>query len=142
MSLKRKTKISDSFSMASMTDVIFLLLIFFMVTSTLIVPNAIKVNLPSSSAKSAEEIPPLRVNLTSSLNLYIDMGDGQPIALSSAEELLPYLERYAVEYPNATAAIYADESVPYKQVMAIIEAVTAVHLKLILVTRPQNNRQS
>ena len=48
MALKRKTKVADSFSMASMTDVIFLLLIFFLVTSTIIVPNTIKVTLTST----------------------------------------------------------------------------------------------
>ena len=48
MALKRKLKVSEAFSMASMTDIIFLLLIFFMVVSTLVVPNAIKVNLPFS----------------------------------------------------------------------------------------------
>ena len=46
MALKRKTKVADTFSMASMTDVIFLLLIFFLVTSTIIVPNTIKVTPP------------------------------------------------------------------------------------------------
>ena len=48
MALKRRNRIEASFSMASMTDVIFLLLIFFMVTSTFVFPNAIKVNLPQS----------------------------------------------------------------------------------------------
>ena len=45
MALKRRTKVNEAFSMASMTDVIFLLLIFFMVTSTVVIPNAIKVTL-------------------------------------------------------------------------------------------------
>ena len=49
MALKRKSRVSDTYSMASMTDVIFLLLIFFLVTSTIIVPNTIKVTLPTSS---------------------------------------------------------------------------------------------
>lgn len=53
MSLKRKTKVTEVFSMASMTDVIFLLLIFFMVTSTLIVPNALRVSLPSANKQPA-----------------------------------------------------------------------------------------
>ena len=54
MALKRKTKVTDSFSMASMTDVIFLLLIFFLVTSTIIAPNVIKVSLPSAAASTAD----------------------------------------------------------------------------------------
>lgn len=51
MGLKRRTKVSEAFSMASMTDVIFLLLIFFMVTSTVVIPNAIKVTLPQAQSK-------------------------------------------------------------------------------------------
>ena len=49
MALKRRAKISPNFSMASMTDVIFLLLIFFMITSTVVSPNAIKVLLPNEN---------------------------------------------------------------------------------------------
>mgnify|MGYP001518390352 CR=1 FL=1 len=53
MALKRRTKVNESFSMASMTDVIFLLLIFFMVTSTVVIPNAIKVTLPQAQKQTA-----------------------------------------------------------------------------------------
>ena len=52
MALGSRNKISVSFSMASMTDIVFLLLIFFMITSTLISPNALKVLLPSSTSKT------------------------------------------------------------------------------------------
>ena len=52
MALKRRTKVNESFSMASMTDVIFLLLIFFMVTSTVVIPNAIKVTLPQAQKQN------------------------------------------------------------------------------------------
>ena len=51
MALKRRTKVNEAFSMASMTDVIFLLLIFFMVTSTVVIPNAIKVTLPQAHSE-------------------------------------------------------------------------------------------
>ena len=49
MSLRSRNKISSEFSMSSMTDIVFLLLIFFMVTSTMIAPNALKLLLPSSN---------------------------------------------------------------------------------------------
>ena len=52
MALKRRTKVNEAFSMASMTDVIFLLLIFFMVTSTVVIPNAIKVTLPQAKKQT------------------------------------------------------------------------------------------
>ena len=55
MALKRNFQSLDTFSMSSMTDVIFLLLIFFMVTSTIIFPSAIDVNLPQSSEQSSDK---------------------------------------------------------------------------------------
>ena len=56
MALKRRTKVNEAFSMASMTDVIFLLLIFFMVTSTVVIPNAIKVTLPQAQKQTAAKL--------------------------------------------------------------------------------------
>lgn len=53
MALKRRAKISPNFSMASMTDVIFLLLIFFMITSTAVSPNSIKVLLPQGKQQTS-----------------------------------------------------------------------------------------
>ena len=63
MALKRRTKVNEAFSMASMTDVIFLLLIFFMVTSTVVIPNAIKVTLPQAQKQTAAK--PLKIGRAS-----------------------------------------------------------------------------
>ena len=52
MALKKRSKVSAEFSMSSLTDIIFLLLIFFMLTSTLVSPNALRLTLPSSSSKT------------------------------------------------------------------------------------------
>lgn len=52
MALKKRNKVSAEFSMASLTDIIFLLLIFFMLTSTLVSPNALRLTLPSSTSKT------------------------------------------------------------------------------------------
>ena len=73
MGLKRRTKVSEAFSMASMTDVIFLLLIFFMVTSTVVIPNAIKVTLPQAQKQTAAK-PLTRVTIDASLNYYVSFG--------------------------------------------------------------------
>ena len=74
MSLKRKTKISPTFSMASMTDIIFLLLIFFMITSTMISPNAIKVLLPQGSKQTTAKTIS-RVVIDKDLNIYAATGN-------------------------------------------------------------------
>ena len=78
--LKRKNKISPQFSMSSMTDIIFLLLIFFMITSTMVSPNAIKVLLPQSSQQTSAK-PLTRVIIDRDLNYYTAFGneDEMPI---------------------------------------------------------------
>jgi biopolymer transport protein ExbD len=53
MGLKKRSKVSAEFSMSSLTDIIFLLLIFFMLTSSLVAPNALNLKLPGSSKSSA-----------------------------------------------------------------------------------------
>ena len=66
MGLKKRTKVSAEFNMSSLTDIIFLLLIFFMLTSTLVAPNAINLKLPSSSntpsSVTPSELDDVRVN--------------------------------------------------------------------------------
>lgn len=79
MALKRKTKVTDSFSMASMTDVIFLLLIFFLVTSTIVAPNVIKVSLPSAAASTAD-------NQQNSARIVIDTEGNYYLGLDKAAE--------------------------------------------------------
>ena len=69
MALKRRQKISPNFSMASMTDIIFLLLIFFMITSTMVSPNAIKVLLPQGKQQTSAK-PLTRVIIDKQLNYY------------------------------------------------------------------------
>ena len=73
MALKRNFQSLDTFSMSSMTDVIFLLLIFFMVTSTIIFPSAIDVNLPQSSEQtSTKPITEVYINADNELFLVAD----------------------------------------------------------------------
>lgn len=69
MGLKRRNRVSPNFSMASMTDVIFLLLIFFMITSTVVSPNAIKVLLPQGKQQTSAK-PLTRVVIDKDLNFY------------------------------------------------------------------------
>ena len=81
MGLKRRNRVSPNFSMASMTDVIFLLLIFFMITSTVVSPNAIKVLLPQGKQQTSAK-PLTRVVIDKDLNFYAAFGNEkeQPVA--------------------------------------------------------------
>jgi biopolymer transport protein ExbD len=138
MALKRKTKINPNYSMASMTDIIFLLLIFFMVTSTVIVPNAIKLTLPQSQKQTAAK-PLSRVTIDRNLNYYVAYGNQRekPVLL---DEIAPFLqERYARE-PEMFVALYADEAVPYGEIVKILNIASEHKFKMVLATRPQRRR--
>ena len=87
--LKRRVKISPNFSMASMTDLIFLLLIFFMITSTMVSPNAIKVLLPQGKQQTSAK-PLTRVIIDKNLNYYAAFGNDKEQTLT-LEELTPFL---------------------------------------------------
>ena len=138
MALKRKTKIADTFSMASMTDVIFLLLIFFLVTSTIIVPNTIKVTLPTSAPQSAPETPSVRITLTPDLRYYMSIDRSASTELTQ-EALKEQLGIFAAEHPEAFVSIQADEQVPYKEVVAVINAAARASLKVVLATRAETD---
>lgn len=134
MALKRKTSAENSFSMASMTDVIFLLLIFFLVSSTIIVPNIIKVSLPSSDTNQLQDRKPARLIITDRGDFYLAIDKGQEQAYS-AEEIEQQLEVYAQTNPSAHIAIYADKSVPYISVVKGINLVNKAQLKVVLATK-------
>ncbi|MDH8701871.1 biopolymer transport protein ExbD [Dysgonomonadaceae bacterium PH5-43] len=135
MALKRRRKISAEFSMASMTDMIFLLLIFFMITSTLVVPNAIKVVLPQSSQQTSAK-PLTRVTIDENLNYYVAHGKEKEQQVSF-EEIVPFLQESYNKDPEMYVALYGDETVPYSEVIKLIDIVNKNDFKMILVTRPK-----
>lgn len=135
MALKRKSKINAEFAMASMTDMIFLLLIFFMITSTVVVPNAIKVVLPQSQ-KQASAKPLTRVTIDSNLNYYVAFGK-QKEKKVSFDEITPFLQECYAQEPELYVALYADETIPYSEVVKILDIANQNQFKMVLVTRPK-----
>ncbi|MDR0700572.1 MAG: biopolymer transporter ExbD [Tannerella sp.] len=138
MALKRKTKINPNFSMASMTDIIFLLLIFFMITSTVVVPNAIKLTLPQSQKQTAAK-PLSRVTIDRNLNYYVAYGNQRekPVLL---DEIAPFLQERYKQEPEMFVALYADEAVPYGEIVKVLNIANENKFKMVLATRPQRKR--
>lgn len=132
--LKRRAKISPAFSMASMTDLIFLLLIFFMITSTMVSPNAIKVLLPQGKQQTSAK-PLTRVIIDKNLNLYAAFGNEKEQPLT-VDELTPFLKACADREPEMYVALYADESVPYREIVRVLNIANENHFKMVLATRP------
>lgn len=120
--------------MASMTDVIFLLLIFFMVVSTLVVPNAIKVNLPSSQSAKPQEAPQLKVTIDAENRYFISFLQEAPSSVSP-EELQTSFRTIAAQDSTAFVALYADENIPYRSIVEVLNMASEAHMKIVLATR-------
>ena len=128
MALKRSNKLSSAFSMSSMTDIIFLLLIFFMLTSTLVHPNALKLLLPQSANQTSAK-PNTSVSITKDLRYYIET------KRINFEELEPALQAKLGAQPDLYIALHVDETVPMKEVVKVMNIAKKNKYKLILATR-------
>lgn len=136
MAIKRTTKVLSDMSMSSMTDIVFLLLIFFLVTSTLVNPNALKLLLPKSTNQ---------VSAKASVSVSIkDWGDdvytyhvnGSELA-SSYEQVEDELVGLLQSEEDPTFSIYSDESVPVKEIVGMMNIAKRNHYKVILATQPE-----
>ncbi len=117
-----------------MTDVIFLLLIFFMITSTMVSPNAIKVLLPQGKQQTSAK-PLTRVIIDKQLRMYGAFGNEREQNLTD-ETLTPFLRECAEREPEMYIALYADESVPYREIVKVLNVANENHFKMVLATRP------
>ena len=136
MAIKRSTKVLSEFPMSSMTDIVFLLLIFFLVTSTLVNPNALKLLLPKSTGQ-------VNAKATVSVSIkdwgedrytYHINGDETPLTYEAVEDGLVELLQ---SEEDPTFSIYSDESVPIKEVVGIMNIAKRNHYKVILATQPE-----
>ena len=136
---KRRIKVTPTFNMASMTDIIFLLLIFFMITSTMVSPTAIKVLLPQGKKQTTVKAT-ARVVIDKQLNIYAAAGseDEVPVTL---EELPSVLSAQVNDSTELFVSLYADEAVPYKNIVEILNVANDNHFKMVLATRPPSSNE-
>ncbi|GHT53085.1 biopolymer transporter ExbD [Bacteroidia bacterium] len=134
MGIKRKSKLTAEFNMSSMTDMIFLLLIFFMITSTVVTPNAIKVMLPQSAQQTSAK-PLSRVTIDKNLRYYVAY-DREKEKRVNFDDIVPFLQKCYAQNNEMYVALYADETIPYAEVVKLLDIANQNHFKMILVTRP------
>ena len=145
MALKRPFQPLDTFSMSSMTDIVFLLLIFFMVTSTIIFPAAIDVNLPQSSEQtSMKPVTEVYVTRTDSIFLVEDRNDSTnllsaPRYIADLEILNTELQRIQSKDSTRAVALYADSAVIYAKVVNVLDMAARIKLRMVLSTRARQN---
>jgi biopolymer transport protein ExbD len=138
MAIKSRNKISTEFSMASMSDLVFLLLIFFMLSSTLVSPNAIKLLLPSSTSKTmAKQSITVYIN-----DQFLFFVNESPTDVKALE---PALLQTLAGQTEATIVLRSDQTVPIQYVVNVIDAVNNINEfmktkhKVILATKPPEN---
>ena len=133
MNLRSKNKISASFNMSSMTDIVFLLLIFFMLTSTLVSSNVLDLLLPSSKSQAIEkQVTSIEIkDLNNNEVLY--HVNGNEIELKNIEEKLLSIFK---KQNDKSIVLYVDESVAVNHVVKILEIGSRNKFKIVLATDP------
>ena len=127
MKIKNNNKYNSSFSMSSMTDIVFLLLIFFMLTSTLVSTSALEINLPQSESKNVKT-KKLSISIDSSYNYYIE---NQIIEFAELESIL--ISRFK-KINEKSLILRVDKSVPIKFAVNVMDIAYKNNIKIILAT--------
>jgi biopolymer transport protein ExbD len=127
MAISNRNKIGISFSNAGMSDIIFLLLLFFMLTSTLVQPTALKLLLPKGTTQTIGR-PQTTVSITKDLQYYIE---DKPITLDNLEAAL---KAKVGADPEIYISLHADKSVPVEYVVNVMNIAAKNKYKLILAT--------
>jgi biopolymer transport protein ExbD len=136
MPIRTRNKLNSAFSMASMSDLVFLLLIFFMITSTLVAPNAIKLLLPSSSSKTMAK-QTVTVYINEQQNFFVEE------FLVNESILEMQISQRLESQTEGTVVLRADKTVPVQHIVTVIDAVNMINQKngtrhkVILATLPK-----
>ena len=135
MAIQMRNKRDTNFSMASMSDIVFLLLIFFMLTSTMVAPNAIKLLLPSSNSRTMSK-QTVTIYINKARNLYIEERRVDPANLENI--IFSQIRGES----SASVVLRADKTVPVQDIVVVIDAVNKINRKngtthkVILATKP------
>ena len=129
MALRSRNKVTPNFNMSSMTDIVFLLLIFFMLTSTLVSPNALKLLLPSSKAKTLEK-QTISISITKDIQFYINEN---PVLENTIEQELKLIINNEQE---PAIILHTDKSVAIQHVVKVMDIAYRNKYKIVLATTP------
>ncbi|WP_299522569.1 biopolymer transporter ExbD [Winogradskyella sp.] len=129
MNIRGRNKVTPEFNMASMTDIVFLLLIFFMIASTLVTTNAIDIILPKASGKTQNK-KSTAVSIKKDLTYYIDQKRvGESVLESQLVSILS-------EQEQPTIVLRAEKSVPVENVVKVMDIANRNKFKVILAVKP------
>ncbi len=128
MAIGSRNKVSVSFSMSSMTDIVFLLLIFFIIVSTMVSPNALKVLLPKSAAKTTSP-QTVSVSISPDIQYYLNGN------LVSTETLESGIINAVGQAEKPGIVLHCDQSVPLEHAVKVMDIANRNKFELVLATR-------
>ena len=134
MALKRRNRVEATFAMSSMTDLIFLLLLFFVMASTMSSPNDIKINLPTSRATTATKQVVAKVTIDNLGNYYVALGRQLPVAIAE-DDLEAYLTTIQQQDSTMYVALHADQDISYRNVVHVLDIANQHKMKIVIATK-------
>ena len=132
MNLRGRNKVSPEFSMSSMTDIVFLLLVFFLLTSPQITPEALDLILPKAKGKTTN-VQNVSVSINKELQIYVDK---ERVTTSNLEQTLKS-RLSGVQDP--TIILRAEEGVPIEKAVNVMDIANRNKYKIVLAVRPNEN---
>lgn len=130
MNLRGRNKVSAEFNMSSMTDIVFLLLIFFMLTSTMVTTNALNLVLPKAKGKT-DSNKNISVSINKKLEYFIDK---EPVLETELESKL--LTLFAGDKEKGIV-LRAEEGVPIEKAVSVLDIANRNQIKVVLAVRPK-----
>ena len=130
MAIKRTTEVKPEFAMSSLTDIIFLLLIFFMLTSSFVSPNALKLILPRATNPTMAK-QTVKVSITKDLQYYVNT------TRVSFEQLPVAINNILTGEEGESIVVNVDENVPTGELVKVMVIGKKLGAKVVLSTRPE-----
>ena len=128
---KRKRGASAEVHTSAMNDIMFFLLLFFLIASTVANPNVIKLMLPKSSSGKSISKKTIVVSITQDLKYYVDKKEIPVANLSST------LEGYKKMAEELTIVLYVEKTVAIQDVVQVMDTAQKLNMKLVLATEPK-----
>jgi biopolymer transport protein ExbD len=132
MNLRRKKRFEFELGTGAMNDIMFFLMLFFLIASSLLNPNFIKVNLPKATDKEAINKKQVQVAVTADLRYYIDKNE------VSRADLEPSLKAALAGMEDPTVTLNVDSTVQVQRLVDVMQVGTHLKAKMILATQPSN----
>jgi len=132
MNLKnRKRRIAAEVQTSAMNDIMFFLLLFFLIASTITNPNVIKLLLPKSSTSLSVTKKTINVSITKDLKYYVDKKEVK------VDDLQPAIAAYKTQGADVTIVLYVDKTVAIQEAVVVMDVAQKMNTKLVLATEPK-----